>query len=73
MDVPSESPSAYGIRLLPLDEKTAKDSVSVLFVEPQQKKKVSDLEKLFDVRFQEMPFDFLPETKRPPPMSGRPR
>jgi len=67
MDVPTESPSAYGIRLLPLDEKTAKDSVSVLFVEPQHKKMVSDIEKLFDVRFQEMPFDFLPETKQQSP------
>jgi superfamily II DNA/RNA helicase len=70
MDVPTESPSAYGIRLLPLDEKTAKDSVSVLFIEPQEKKTVTDIEKLFDVRFIEMPFDFLPETssssKRPP-------
>jgi len=75
MDVPTESSSAYGIRLLPLDEKIAKDSVSVLFVEPQDNKTVANIEKLFDVQFMEMPFDFLPESapKRPslPSLSTR--
>jgi len=60
--VPNESPSTYGSRLLPLEEKTAKNSVSVLFVEPQDKKTVAEIEKLFDVNFMEMPFDFIPES-----------
>lgn len=76
MDVPAESSSAYGIRLLPVDEKIAKDSASIMFIEPQDKKTVTDIEKLFDVQFMEMPFDFLPEAaapKRPspPPLSTR--
>lgn len=76
MDVPTESSSAYGIRLLPVDEKIAKDSASILFVEPQDKKTVTEIEKLFDVHFMEMPFDFLPEATAPkkpspPPLSTR--
>jgi hypothetical protein len=71
MDVPVENPSTYGMRLLPLDEKTAKDSVSVLFIEPQDTKTVSGIEKLFDVRFMEMPFDFLPESSSGAPPTPR--
>ena len=41
--------SWYGVRLLPLEEKTAKDSVSVLFVEPQDKTTVSGIEKLLSL------------------------
>jgi superfamily II DNA/RNA helicase len=72
--VPSDLPSVYGVRLLPLDERLSRDSVSVLFVDSEEKgsrtKTVACLEKLFDIKFMDMPFEFIPST---PAASLRPQ
>jgi hypothetical protein len=66
LGVPSDLPSVYGVRLLPLDERVSRDSVSVLFVDQEDKhsgkKTVSCVEKLFDIKFMDMPFEFIPST-----------
>lgn len=66
LGVPSDLPSVYGVRLLPLDDKQSRDSVSVLFIDPEEKnsgkKMVNCVEKLFDIKFMDMPFEFIPNT-----------
>jgi len=51
------------VRLLPLDCQGAQgrrsDAVSVVFLE-QESPKISELEKLFGIRFMDMPFEFIP-------------
>jgi hypothetical protein len=69
--LPQHHPSVYGVRLLPLDAANIKDSPSILFVDaprggaggrPQQVKSVA---KLFDIDFNDMPFEFLPAQSAP--------
>merc|ERR1712176_615895 len=69
--IPPHMPSVYGVRLLPLDAKLVKDSASILLVESSKGSKhgampqvVSNLSKLFSVSFNDMPWEFLPQTKR---------
>eukprot|EP00746_Dinoflagellata_sp_MGD_P135624 gnl/MRDRNA2_/MRDRNA2_69674_c0_seq1.p1 gnl/MRDRNA2_/MRDRNA2_69674_c0~~gnl/MRDRNA2_/MRDRNA2_69674_c0_seq1.p1 ORF type:complete len:354 (-),score=42.81 gnl/MRDRNA2_/MRDRNA2_69674_c0_seq1:273-1292(-) len=70
MDSSNKSPMSYGARLLPVDEKCSWDSISVLFVEPQDVKTVSDIETMFDIEFREIPFD-VPEISMRPKRSWR--
>jgi len=83
--VPSQLPSVYGIRLLPLDANLVGDSASILFVEPSTGASdgtpaiVAGIGKLFDIRFMDMPFEFLPAVGKAheplsplSPKSGRP-
>eukprot|EP00929_Paragymnodinium_shiwhaense_P088831 TRINITY_DN49138_c0_g1_i1.p1 TRINITY_DN49138_c0_g1~~TRINITY_DN49138_c0_g1_i1.p1 ORF type:complete len:783 (-),score=181.41 TRINITY_DN49138_c0_g1_i1:99-2357(-) len=77
--VPKDSASIYGVRLLPLAGAVAKDSASILFLEPAGTKDPSDelrrsalegkplppaavnaISKLFEIKFMDMPSDFLP-------------
>jgi hypothetical protein len=63
-------PSAYGVRLLPLGEKHAKESASILLVDEQRgtSKPKADLlppdvaktQKLYNISFMDMPWEFLP-------------
>lgn len=66
----NDSPLSYGTRLFPVDEKCAWDSISVLFIEPQDTKTASDIEKAFDIRFKEIPFD-VPEISYNPKSSWK--
>lgn len=70
--LPIHSPSAYGVRLLPLDAELVKDSASILLIEPSGDSKaaatkqhpvVTSLGKLFNVSFMDMPWEFLPGVK----------
>lgn len=59
--IPSDLPSVYGVRLLPLDQEMVKDASSILFVEPKKGSSVSSsIGKLFSINFLDMPFEFLP-------------
>eukprot|EP00747_Dinoflagellata_sp_TGD_P181779 gnl/TRDRNA2_/TRDRNA2_35723_c1_seq1.p1 gnl/TRDRNA2_/TRDRNA2_35723_c1~~gnl/TRDRNA2_/TRDRNA2_35723_c1_seq1.p1 ORF type:complete len:585 (+),score=90.56 gnl/TRDRNA2_/TRDRNA2_35723_c1_seq1:47-1756(+) len=66
--LPDSMRSMYGVRLLPLDADLAKDAASILFVDAPRggtgatPTSVSAIGKLFDIRFMDMPFEFLPET-----------
>jgi len=64
--LPKDTASIYGVRLLPLDATTAKDAASILFLDAPDVASsamppvVAGVGKLFDVRFMDMPFEFLP-------------
>jgi len=66
LDVPGDLLSVYGVRLLPLDSQNRSDAVSVVFVENNggpvniPNTKIIDLEKLFGIKFMDMPFEFIP-------------
>jgi len=71
--IPQNMPSIYGVRLMPLDAKLAKESASILLVDSTKAQKagstpsvVADLAKLFSINFMDMPWEFLPEA----PMGG---
>lgn len=64
--IPPHLTSVYGVRLLPLDPATAKDSASILFIDAPRNvtgkanRLAKDVGKLFDIDFLDMPFEFLP-------------
>jgi len=61
LDVPSDMLSVYAVRLLPLDSHGRSDAVSVVFVEGSgPNPKIVEIEKLFGIRFMDMPFEFIP-------------
>eukprot|EP00928_Gymnodinium_smaydae_P039475 TRINITY_DN26965_c0_g3_i1.p1 TRINITY_DN26965_c0_g3~~TRINITY_DN26965_c0_g3_i1.p1 ORF type:complete len:685 (-),score=148.73 TRINITY_DN26965_c0_g3_i1:66-2120(-) len=66
--VPTDVPSTYGLRLMPIDPKAMKESSSILLVEAGKKMTagmpatVNTLGKLFDINFTDMPWEFLPTT-----------
>lgn len=63
--LPQQTPSVYGVRLMPLDAKNGKDSASILLVENSSKPNarpplINTVGKLFDISFMDMPWEFLP-------------
>lgn len=78
--IPTQNPTVYGVRLLPLEEKLAASSASIIVVDaPRRAGKekvpsiVSKLEKKFGVSFMDMPLEFLPNSASTnhAPRSGR--
>lgn len=64
LDVPSDMLSVYAVRLLPLDSHGRSDAVSVVFVEGSgPNPKITEIEKLFGIRFMDMPFEFIPTSQ----------
>jgi hypothetical protein len=70
MDSSTKSPATYGAHLSLVDEKCSWDSISVLFVEPQDVGTVSDIENMFGIQFREIPFD-VPEISWTPKASWK--
>merc|ERR1712032_1683399 len=64
--MPAHMTPVYGVRLLPLDEKLAKESVSIFLVDANRGQKeavpaaVTKLEKRFGISFMDMPLEFFP-------------
>ena len=56
-DIRDDDLSSYGTRLSAMEAKSTQEGVSVLFVE--KKEKVEHIEKIFNIKFQDIPFEFI--------------